>query len=279
MGYQVRTIEHVMEKAPATIPLVVVNHSGTTETDPEKEARSVNERIGLHTGRLFLDVLNRERAWTLVLAERKLAQHIGESAVTDSLRRIHVTDVTCLSDSKVEYITPSRNGAWAELPTETVEVMGKMCDVAIRFGFGLVTGAILDAPKYGVISYHPADIRQYRGLGTPQAWLDGCDVMGVTLQRLSTDIDGGEIVAYKEVDVSSSATLWDVYATLYALYPELLVEGLRTLRDPSADISVPDSLGPYYSIKSRRRLGFATRTLLKNTTGRLKKTVNVDYFA
>lgn len=273
MGYQVQTIERAVAETGLDVPLVVVNRSEGDALDPGLEAKTVNERIGFDTLRVFLDVLDRERAWTLVIAERKLAEQFGESPVADALRRVHVDEVPSFSDADVHYVSPEHDGAWAALPPNTVTRIGDTCDVAVRFGFGLLAGDVLNAPAFGVLSFHPADLCQYRGLGAPQAWIDGRERMGVTLQRLSEDIDGGEIVAYEEVDVRECATLWDVYALLYGLYPSLLVDGIRTLREPSAEVTVPESLGPYYSIDTRHRLSFAGRTLAKNTMGRVRRVV------
>jgi hypothetical protein len=37
------------------------------------------------------------------------------------------------------------------------------------------------------------DIKQYRGLGPPQVYLDGRKTIGMTLQRLTEEIDGGGV--------------------------------------------------------------------------------------
>lgn len=267
MEYQVRALETVVAETSIDIPLVVVNDPVNPDIDPETKAKAVNDRVGIDTIRVFVDTLNRERAWGLVLAEKKLAERAGFG--TPSSRRVHVTDVSCLSDAEIHQVTPITDGSWSKLPPDTVELVQENCDVAIRFGFGLLGSDILHAPEFGVLSFHPADIRQYRGLGTPQAWLDGRDTMGVTLQRLGETIDGGEIVAYEETDVSECATLWSAYERLYELHATLLADGIRNLRNPSFEARVPESPGPYYSIQSRRKLSFVGRTLFKNIAGRI----------
>lgn len=266
---EVRSLEYVVEHAGVEIPHVVVNEPEDPEYDPEAEAEAINEGFGLNIVRLFFDVLQRERAWTFVIAEKKLAELLGSEAAVD--RRIPVEDVPCLSDSEFHHVTPRMDGNWAELPPAVVDLVDDSCDVIIRYGFGLIRGDILHATEYGVLSFHPADIRQYRGLGPPVAFLDGRDTMGVTLQRLSEEIDGGEIVAYDEIDVSHCATLWEVYDELEDLQVELLAAGIETLRKTPEDVFVPDSLGPYYSTTSRRSISFAGRTLAKNTAGRLRR--------
>lgn len=267
--FQIQALEQAVNEADIEIPLVVVNDAEDTVVDPDIQARGANEPPGIDAVRLFFRVLDRDGAWALVYIEKKIAEWLGSTAA--SSRYTHIEDIPCLSDSEIRYVTPITDGSWSELPPETIRLIEERCDVVIRYGFGLLRGEILTATELGVLSFHPADIRQYRGLGAPQAWLDGRDVMGATLQRLNEEIDSGEIVAYKEVDVSECATLWEVFDALRALYPELLVEGIHNLRDPAAEITTPASLGPYYSTKSRRKLSFAGRTLLKNAIGRLRR--------
>lgn len=265
MANQARTLENAIAETGIEVPLVVVNEQLESDIDPNEEAMAVNEGLGLGTVRVLSDVIKRERAWSLVLAEKKIAEELGSE--TASTGRVAVTEVPCLQDSEFHHVQPLKDGNWCELPPETVELVGKRCDLAIRFGFGLLRGAALDAPEFGVLSFHPADIREYRGLGVPQAWLDGRETMGVTLQRLNEEIDGGEIIAYTETDVSDSRTLWEMYDILNDIKADLLTTGIENLRDPTFEPVVPDSLGPYYSTERKHTLSFAGRTVLKNMSG------------
>ena len=265
MPNEVQTLERAVEQTGIDISLVVVNDESDTTIDPDAEARAVNEGLGLHTLRILWDVLARERAWSLVLAEKKLAETCGSEAA--STGRIPIEEVACLQDSEFRYVEPLEDDGWKELPQPTVEEIAQQCDLCVRFGFGLLQGAVLTAPAYGVLSFHPADIREYRGLGVPQAWLDDRDRMGVTLQRLSAEIDSGEIVAYEETDVSDCRTLWEAYDRLYDVKADLLAVGIERLRDPTVEMTVPESLGQYYSITRRYELGFSARTLWKNLLG------------
>lgn len=269
--YQVRSLENAIREADVEIPLVLVNERSQSEIDPQLKAAVVNKKVGIAAVRLFIEILKLKGAWAFVFAEKKLAEQLGsdEHPVT----HLHVDEIPCFADAEIVYVTPETEGDWMELPSDAVQLVSENCDVVVRYGFGLIKGEILDATKYGVLSFHPADIRKYRGLGAPQAWLDGCDVMGMTLQRLNEEIDGGEIVAYEETDVSDCATLWEVYERLRLLQGGLLAEGIRTLQNPSIEITTPESLGPYYSTKSRRKVSFAGRTLLKNVVGRLERLV------
>lgn len=268
---EVRSLEYAAEHADVTIPLVVVNDSQEPDYDPDTKAEAVNGGIGPNSVTLFFEVLRRERAWTFVIAERKIAELLGSEAA--SSKRIPVESVPCLSDADVHRVEPETNGNWSSLPADAVELIGDTCDVVVRYGFGLIDGDVLTATEYGVLSFHPADIRRYRGLGPPRGFLDGRDRMGVTLQRLNEAVDGGEIVAYDETDVSDCATLWEVYDELNSLQVELLTAGIRDLRDPATETTTPESLGTYYPVGSRRSPSFAGRTVLKNAFGRVNRKV------
>jgi hypothetical protein len=265
--YQVRSIERAIETAGVDVPLVVVNDQEDREYDPETEAKAVNGRLGRAAVRLFRSALANERAWALAIAEKKLAEEVGAREPAPTRR--HIDDIPCFDGAEVRRVRPLRDGSWYELPAGTVEQIRESCDVAVRYGFGLIRGDILTTPEYGLLSFHPADIRRYRGLGPPQAFLDGRDVMGVTLQRLSSEIDAGEIVAYEETDVSDCATLWEIYDRLHDIQAGLLATGIRNLRAPSTDVTVPDSLGSYRSITERRHPSFAGRVVAKNMRGRI----------
>lgn len=68
-------------------------------------------------------------------------------------------------------------------------------DIMIRFGFGILRGGILNVAKNGIWSLHHGDNRINRG-GPPAFWevANNEDVTGVTLQKLSEDLDGGKVI-------------------------------------------------------------------------------------
>ena len=265
-SYQVRALETAIEEAGVNVALVIVNDESDPDYDPDREASAVNGGLGLDAVSLFRGILARERAWALLIAEKKLAEELGFRPPIPN--RVPVESVECLADTELRRVDPLQDGAWYELPEETVSSIAA-ADVAIRFGFGLLRGDVLTAPAYGVLSFHPADIRRYRGLGPPKAFLDGQDVMGVTLQRLTDDIDGGEIVACRDVDVSDCRTLWECYDRLHDCQADLLATGIANLRVGAVESTVPEELGPYNSITRRREPAFAGRILLKHLAGRV----------
>lgn len=69
-------------------------------------------------------------------------------------------------------------------------------DVAVRFGFRILRGAVLGIPRCGVWSFHHDDNRVIRG-GPAGLWevLLGWSATGAVLQRLSEDLDAGATLA------------------------------------------------------------------------------------
>lgn len=68
-------------------------------------------------------------------------------------------------------------------------------DFILRFGFGIIEGDILDCTRLGVWSYHHGDPNKFRGQ-PPGFWeiAKRVPVTGAVLQRLSNELDGGEIL-------------------------------------------------------------------------------------
>ena len=267
-GHEVRAIENAVRTAGVDVSLVVVNEPVDGD-DPDAEAAAINDGIGLDALSVIASVLERERWWSLVVADKQIAALLGSAAADET--RVPVEEVPCFEDAEIRHVTARRDGAWSELPAEAVDAVRERCDVAVRYGFGLLRGDVLDAPECGVLSFHPADIRRYRGLGPPMAWIEGRETVGVTLQRLTAEIDAGEVVAFEEVDVRECATLWEVYDTVHDAEVGLLAEGIRTLRDPETEPTVVDALGPYYPTTRRRELPFAATVLWRNLAGRARR--------
>ncbi|ARS90450.1 formyltransferase family protein [Natrarchaeobaculum aegyptiacum] len=266
--WQVRALETLRDDPHVDLAIVVRN-DGTREYQAESWNRK--SRITLDDVREFLALLETEKAWTLVLAERAVARILGDEQTL--WHRHSVENVECLRDVDIVGCTPHTDGSWNELPAPAVDLLAERCDVVVRFGFGLVRGDVLTAPEHGVISFHPADIRRYRGMGPPAIFHDGRGRAGTTLQRLNESIDGGEIVAFEEVSLEGCYTLWDVFDRLATLQIDLLGEGLANLRDPTFEpTAVPEEqLGAFYYRDQRRQPAFAARVLAKNLSGRLRR--------
>lgn len=275
--WQVVALERAVSEADATITLHVVEGDGRDGGLPTSErdrtaALDNPRRVGLSDVKLFLETLRRKRGWALVRAEQKLAWMLwGPNRQWELIQRAHPDDVDCLADVERVYCEPvTDERGWNRLPDDVVDEIAERSDVVVAFGFGLLTGRVLDATPYGVLGFHPADVRVYRGHGPEQTFLNGDSRGGATLQRLTDDIDGGGVVAIESVDVSDEYTLDGVWACLHELQSRMLAEGIEMLRDDGFTPEPPEKLGRYYTKAERYRLRFGLRIVLKNNLGRLR---------
>ena len=80
-------------------------------------------------------------------------------------------------------------------PDDVEAVRAHRPDVLLRLGFRILQGPILEAPTYGVWSYHHGDNRVNRG-GPAGVWesLTGSDVTGSTLQIITAELDAGRAI-------------------------------------------------------------------------------------
>ncbi|MFC5624623.1 glucosamine inositolphosphorylceramide transferase family protein [Algoriphagus winogradskyi] len=91
---------------------------------------------------------------------------------------------------------PRRKGFvdfFEEADTEKIKQLD--LDIILRHEFNIIKGAILNASKYGVWSLHHGDNFVNRG-GPAGFWeiVEGHEAIGVTLQQLTPELDGGKII-------------------------------------------------------------------------------------
>lgn len=93
-------------------------------------------------------------------------------------------------------IRPRQTFFTDELIEEDLErIRSKQLDVMIRFGFRILKGDVLNTARFGVWSLHHGDNAVNRG-GPPAFWevVNMEPVTGVTLQQLTSSLDGGIVL-------------------------------------------------------------------------------------
>lgn len=276
MQWQIDSLERVLLETDAEISLVVENNP---ETDsPKKDADQAGDAldepssISISDMKLLFELLREEGAWALVQAEQKLEWMLfGTDKRWEHMQLTPLEKIDCLSEADHLRCTPQKDKNWNEFPDDIIQRIEREADVIIRYGFGLIKGDILDATEHGVLSFHPADIRKYRGQGPEQIFLNDDNTAGVTLQRLDDSIDGGEIIAFQTTSVRRANTLGEVWAEINDVQIDLLSKGIQNLENPDFTPERPDELGEYYSHKDHQRLIFALRFVIKNLIGRIKE--------
>ncbi|HET9603739.1 MAG TPA: hypothetical protein VFO96_05575 [Gemmatimonadales bacterium] len=128
-------------------------------------------------------------------------------------------------------------------------------DVLVRLGFRILKGAILGAARNGVWSFHHGDNRTNRG-GPPGVWevLEDRPETGVTLQRLSSELDGGEVLA-RGVGRTERFSFARNVGSLYPRSSRMLVRSVERLArgQPARQASAGDGEWHAYQHRLYRR--------------------------
>jgi hypothetical protein len=187
-------------------------------------------------------------------------------------RQVPITTISGVASAEWLSCQPiSADGLGNELPADVVERVAAEADVAVRFGFDILKGDILEAPTHGVLSYHLGDIRKYRGRpGGFWEFLAGEQQVGVTVQRLSETLDGGGIVAMEHVPVGDTDTWQCIRRRSVETARQMLVESANRLRDPAFTPAVPAETGKLYTLPQG---GAVAAYLLKNNRNRLRQLI------
>ena len=134
-------------------------------------------------------------------------------------------------------------------------------DFLLRFGFNIVRGEILSIARYGVWSFHHADVEKYRG--SPAGFWEiyhGDPVTGAILQRLTERLDGGIVLRQghlKTVDYSYVRNIHSVYHES-AAWPALVCQDIRNGDTTALAGSPSGSTAPiYYPPSNLQLLRFA----------------------
>ncbi|USZ69043.1 hypothetical protein NGM10_04725 [Halorussus salilacus] len=249
-AWQARAVERMLARTDAEVSHVVMNDDG--------------RGIGHRGADDFLDRIRENPLWTPVGAALRLA------GLPEYFQPRPVGSIEGLGDPEVVRCRPEPAPDFGNvLPEEGVAAL-EAADVAVRFAFGVLKGEALDAPDHGVLSFHHGDLREYRGQPCGfWEFLDGEDTAGVTLQRLSETLDGGEIVAYEPVDIADARTWPTVRRRLFAASEDLLARGVENVAR-GVDPCSPDELGDLYSIPEGEDV---LKYVLKEGKGRVRKVV------
>lgn len=286
-------LERLEEQTDVEVSLVVINDNSVDDGESDSlvdqwagSNTSTQESKGLADSiRLFFHILQTDGPWAFVLAERKLARMLF--GIERYLFEPHDIDsIGCLDDAEFVYCmpeptrsdtleVPSSGGCWKTLPDDVVKQVDEKSDVAIRFGMGLLEGDILDATEHGVISFHSSDISKYRGLASTERYLDDATEAGVTLQRLTESVDGGDIVAFDMVDISDLYLQDEINNRLKERQVELLTEGIMNLQDPDFEPGQIGDLAGYNPMSRRTEWGYCARLFAKEVTNVGKKALDI----
>lgn len=163
-----------------------------------------------------------------------------------------VTGVVCQPDKPVgRKKTPQappvkvwaeENGIPVEQPTKlndgTFEtwLRNEKPDACVLVAYGrILKQSILDVPKHGFINVHPSLLPKHRGPSPiHSAVLDGDTETGVTIMRLDSGTDTGDIILQREVPLTAESTTLDMAVELAQLGAEMVIETLDLVAEGKA---------------------------------------------
>lgn len=172
--WQAKCIKELGSVDGVQIPLVVLNGRSLTR-------KSIGERLRiLRSSGLLL--------W-------RFYERLVLNRSVRSIQRLPLCNA--LQDYETITCVPVKVGKFRETISDADlgKIESHKIDVLVRFGFGILTGKILDVPTFGIWSFHHGDAQKYRG-APPGFWeiANRDPVTGVILQRLTERLDGGVII-------------------------------------------------------------------------------------
>ncbi|WP_049971388.1 formyltransferase family protein [Haladaptatus cibarius] len=238
-----RAIERMVAETNVEITHLVINDDAGPDDLSDYRAGSfpggVLEYISCSVERLRKHLL-----WSLTGVARQFAE------TPDYQEPKAIDSIAGFSGAKRLYCQPlPASGFGNLLPDDVAEEVGENTDAVIRFGFGVLKGEFLEMPTHGVLSFHRGDLETYRGQpGGLWEFLNDEPTAGITLQRISETLDGGEIIAERTVDISDARTWREIERRQIAVCEQQLAVGVRRLRDSTFEPTTPDSLGTLYTM-------------------------------
>ncbi|MGH9970115.1 MAG: glucosamine inositolphosphorylceramide transferase family protein [Pyrinomonadaceae bacterium] len=151
-----------------------------------------NRRRGQEQESLFQRLWKRRRH-LLYAVYTKLDNQLS-SVGLDAFQEVSVEDL--LAGVPVVEVEPISQKFTDRLSDEDLKLIRAYeLDVALRFGFRILKGGVLQIARHGVWSYHHDDGRIYRG-GPPGFWevMKDDPVTGSMLQILNEDLDNGKVI-------------------------------------------------------------------------------------
>lgn len=179
------------------------------------------------------------------------AAHYGYQRVAEKVRPGggHSVEAICESNG-VSVLRPENiNG-----PEFLEQLRAIKPDVVISISCPQIFGAeLLRLPRLGCVNVHSALLPNYRGM-LPTFWVlaQGESKTGVTVHYMTPGIDGGGIIAQREIQIDAQETLQSLMRKCKVAASELVLEVVDRFRaGPVAAAPNPPDEGSYYSFPER----------------------------
>lgn len=115
-------------------------------------------------------------------------------------------------------------------------------DLVVTAAFGqILSEAFLSIPKYGVLNVHASLLPKYRGSSPIQhAILDGEKETGITIMRTVKEVDAGDILLQKRVEIGERETAGELFDRLAVVGGQAIVEAIKLIESGIAEFTEQD---------------------------------------
>jgi len=141
---------------------------------------------------------------------------------------------------------------------ELKEIFSKhQVDVCVLVAYGMIIPPeILEKPKFGFLNLHPSLLPKYRGSSPIQsAILNGEQETGISIIKLTDQVDAGPIVAQEKIDIKPKDNAEILHDKLAKLGAELLVEILPDYLAGKLELKPQDDSKATYTEMIKREHG------------------------
>lgn len=109
-------------------------------------------------------------------------------------------------------------------------------DLIVTAAYGqILSQAVLDIPKYGVINVHGSILPKYRGASPAQsAIIHGETETGVTIMKTESGLDTGDIIEIAKTPIFENETAGDLLDRLSKIGADLLLEVIEKIENGTA---------------------------------------------
>lgn len=136
-------------------------------------------------------------------------------------------------------------------PADVEAFAALQADLAIVVAYGLILPqAVLDAPRLGCINVHASLLPQWRGAAPIQrALLSGNSTTGVTIMQIVKQLDAGDILVQKPLEIAPDDTSGTLFERLAHTGAECLVSSLPEILSGSIQPQPQDPQQVTYAAK------------------------------
>ncbi len=182
-NWELRIIKGILDDPSLELILLIKDGRKKNIKTSNRFIRKLNKFLKSKNffGYLLFEI--QSRAENLIF--RKQYNSVNRLAIIKELKKIEKID-----------LFPERKGFLDVFNKDDVNKIKKYnLDIILRYEFNIIRGEILNASKYGIWSFHHADNSINRG-GPAGFWeiVLKQPVIGVTLQKLTSELDGGLVI-------------------------------------------------------------------------------------